>query len=105
MLAEVKIAIEIHAAMGSRLHGVHLEMTANNVTECIGGEGPALSDMVDDCDIEAEGSKFMPTNYETSCDPRLNYKQSIRFTRYLAQYFAKQNGKSTDIIMANGTVE
>jgi 3-deoxy-7-phosphoheptulonate synthase len=62
--AELEQAFTIHAAHGSRLGGVHIEMTGENVTECTGGaRGLAESDL--------------PRAYETMVDPRLNYEQSL----------------------------
>ena len=53
----------IHKRCGSVLAGVHLEMTGQEtVTECIGG---------------ATTEAMLPNNYETYCDPRLNFAQAI----------------------------
>ena len=62
--AEVEQAFEIHAACGSRLGGVHLELTGENVTECIGGARE-----LNETDLE--------TCYKTTVDPRLNYEQAL----------------------------
>ncbi|CAN5844390.1 3-deoxy-7-phosphoheptulonate synthase class II [soil metagenome] len=64
VIAEIEASIGIHAAHGSRLGGIHVELTGADVTECIGG---------------ATGlrEEDMPRNYETACDPRLNYEQSL----------------------------
>jgi 3-deoxy-7-phosphoheptulonate synthase len=62
--AEVEEAFEIHAASGSRLGGVHLELTGENVTECIGGARE-----LNETDLE--------TCYKTTVDPRLNYEQAL----------------------------
>jgi 3-deoxy-7-phosphoheptulonate synthase len=64
ILAELRQAFEIHAQLGSRLGGVHFELTGEDVTECTGGaEGIREEDLV--------------RHYETFCDPRLNYNQSL----------------------------
>jgi len=81
MLSEVKECMEIHAMMGSKLHGVHLEMTSEGVTECI-GDGSESDEIA-----EAKWVTSSPSKYETYCDPRLNYGQSIAFTTKLAQGF------------------
>jgi len=62
--AEVEQAFEIHAACGSRLGGVHLELTGENVTECVGGARE-----LSETDLE--------TCYKTTVDPRLNYEQAL----------------------------
>jgi len=62
--AEVEQAFEIHSACGSRLGGVHLELTGENVTECIGGARE-----LNETDLE--------TCYKTTVDPRLNYEQAL----------------------------
>lgn len=64
ILVELRQAFEIHARFGSRLGGVHFELTGDDVTECTGGaEGIREEDLV--------------RQYETFCDPRLNYNQSL----------------------------
>ena len=62
--AEFKSAYEIHRAEGSVLAGVHFELTGDSVTECIGG-------------AEGLSSADLTRSYETGCDPRLNYTQSL----------------------------
>jgi 3-deoxy-7-phosphoheptulonate synthase len=64
ILAEVRSFIEIAQAEGVHPGGVHLEMTGQNVTECLGG-ARAL----------AEGELAM--RYDTHCDPRLNGEQAL----------------------------
>jgi 3-deoxy-7-phosphoheptulonate synthase len=50
--------------MGQTLGGVHIEVTGENVTECIGGSsGPSESDL--------------SRAYESEVDPRLNYEQAL----------------------------
>lgn len=66
MMLELIKAFEIHKSCGSFLGGVHLELTGDNVTECTGGS--AL--------LEANE---LSKQYETFCDPRLNYTQSLDF--------------------------
>jgi 3-deoxy-7-phosphoheptulonate synthase len=52
--------------------GLHFELTGDDVSECIGG---ATNLKVED----------LNTNYETYCDPRLNYSQSMETTFLLAE--------------------
>ena len=62
--AELEQGFDIHAAAGTRLGGVHLELTGENVTECMGG----ARDLTE-TDLERA--------YKSSVDPRLNYEQSL----------------------------
>jgi 3-deoxy-7-phosphoheptulonate synthase len=64
ILGELTAAFEIHAAEGSLLNGVHFELTGDNITECLGGAENLVA-----ADLERM--------YETGCDPRLNYSQSL----------------------------
>ena len=72
ILAELEAAFELHAAQGGQLAGVHFELTGEDVTECTGGP-QELS--------EADLSR----SYETYCDPRLNYAQSLELALRIAQ--------------------
>jgi 3-deoxy-7-phosphoheptulonate synthase len=67
IVSEVEQAFDIHAACGSRLGGVHLELTGENVTECIGGAR--------DLDEQDLGRA-----YKTTVDPRLNYEQALELS-------------------------
>jgi 3-deoxy-7-phosphoheptulonate synthase len=62
--SELEQAFDLHAAAGTRLGGVHLELTGENVTECTGG----ARDLTD-TDLERA--------YRSTVDPRLNYEQSL----------------------------
>ena len=64
ILSELEAAFRIHAAHGSHLGGVHLEMTGDNVTECTGG-ARGLSD------------GDLARAYRSTVDPRLNYEQAL----------------------------
>jgi 3-deoxy-7-phosphoheptulonate synthase len=72
ILSEVKSFVEICAAEGVHPGGVHLEMTGQNVTECLGG-ARALS----------EGD--LADRYHTHCDPRLNGEQSLELAFLVAE--------------------
>jgi 3-deoxy-7-phosphoheptulonate synthase len=61
---EVELAMQIHQSAGSYLGGVHLELTGENVTECLGG-------------ARELNEKDLERAYKTQVDPRLNYEQSI----------------------------
>ncbi len=62
--SEVSQAFEIHQGCGSRLGGIHLELTGEDVTECTGG----ARDLTDE-DLKRA--------YRSTVDPRLNYEQSL----------------------------
>jgi 3-deoxy-7-phosphoheptulonate synthase len=78
IIDEVKQNIQIHKAEESRMGGIHLEMTGQNVTECTGG----LDDI-----SEAD----LTDRYRTHCDPRLNANQAIELAFLIADEL-KQNG-------------
>ncbi|RZA24168.1 MAG: 3-deoxy-7-phosphoheptulonate synthase [Proteobacteria bacterium] len=75
ILAEVKESLAIHKAAGSILGGIHFELTGDDVTECIGGSAGITADQLD-------------LNYETYCDPRLNYSQSLEMAFLVSQLMA-----------------
>jgi 3-deoxy-7-phosphoheptulonate synthase len=62
VLREITGFFEAHAQVGTWPGGVHVELTGDDVTECLGGEAE-----VDDLDVR----------YETMCDPRLNGRQGL----------------------------
>jgi 3-deoxy-7-phosphoheptulonate synthase len=64
ILSELNQAFDIHKACGSRLGGVHLELTGEDVTECLGG----ARDLVE---------KDLERAYKSAVDPRLNYEQAL----------------------------
>lgn len=72
ILQDVKESFAAHRAEGTYLGGVHLELTGNNVTECVGGAQGLNEDGLD-------------LNYQTYCDPRLNYEQSLEMAFLVAR--------------------
>jgi 3-deoxy-7-phosphoheptulonate synthase len=78
MMSELMQAFEVHAAHGSRLGGAHLELTGDDVTECVGGSG----------NLQEE---HLSTNYETFCDPRLNYTQSLDIAFAITSQLSSNN--------------
>ena len=76
ILSEVKNNIQIHRAQGSRLGGIHLEMTGQNVTECTGG-----LDEISESDLK--------DRYHTHCDPRLNANQAIELAFLISDELKK----------------
>ena len=75
ILAELDAFVAIARAEGVHPGGVHLEMSAADVTECLGGRGPASVDELEQ-------------NWLTACDPRLNRAQAIDLADHLAQLLA-----------------
>ena len=71
ILAEVRGFFDAHAAAGTWAGGVHVEMTGQQVTECIGGAH----------DLTAAD---LGMRYETGCDPRLNAEQSLELAFLVA---------------------
>ncbi|WP_058835360.1 class II 3-deoxy-7-phosphoheptulonate synthase [Luteimonas abyssi] len=69
---EIEQAFDLHAAAGTRLGGVHLELTGEDVTECIGG----ARDLT-----EADLTRA----YRSSVDPRLNYEQALEIAMAIAR--------------------
>jgi 3-deoxy-7-phosphoheptulonate synthase len=72
ILAELRLCFELHRTHGSWLGGVHFELTGENVTECTGG-------------AQKIAAKDLSVNYDTYCDPRLNYAQSLEMAFQIAQ--------------------
>jgi 3-deoxy-7-phosphoheptulonate synthase len=64
VLAEIAGFFAAHRSVGTWPGGVHIELTGDDVTECLGGAEEIL-----DADLD--------TRYETMCDPRLNARQSL----------------------------
>ena len=64
VMGEIEGFFEAHREAGSWPGGVHLEITGENVTECLGGSEEVYEDQLDH-------------RYETLCDPRLNARQSL----------------------------
>ena len=76
---ELELAFEIHAAAGTRLGGVHLELTGEDVTECMGGARD-LSEV----DLQRA--------YKSMVDPRLNYEQSLELAMLIVRKSVGQSG-------------
>jgi len=72
VLKEVRQVFACHRAEGTYAGGIHLELTGQNVTECIGGAVAITEDS-------------LSSRYNTHCDPRLNASQSIEMAFLLAE--------------------
>lgn len=71
---ELSSALQIHAEHNSYLGGVHLELTGEAVTECVGGS-------------EGLEEEDLSLNYTTYCDPRLNEKQALELAFLVAGHY------------------
>ncbi|MFC4903504.1 class II 3-deoxy-7-phosphoheptulonate synthase [Kocuria sp. CNJ-770] len=74
---EVRGFFEVHEAIGSFPGGIHVEMTGDDVAECLGGADP-----VDESSFE--------DRYESLCDPRLNHMQSLEIAFLVAGYLSRR---------------
>ncbi|NQU44178.1 3-deoxy-7-phosphoheptulonate synthase, partial [bacterium] len=79
ILHEVGQAFRIHQDNRTYLAGVHFELTGEDVTECIGG-GAQLT------------RQDLASRYETACDPRLNYSQSLEMAFRIATELKRDAG-------------
>ncbi|KAL3504771.1 hypothetical protein ACH5RR_034612 [Cinchona calisaya] len=77
--SEVRAFFDVHEQEGSHPGGVHLEMTGQNVTECIGGGGSRTVTFDD-----------LSSRYHTHCDPRLNASQSLELAFIIAERLRKR---------------
>ena len=73
ILSEVKAFFDVHREEGTWPGGVHVELTGDNVTECLGGAEEIL-----------EGD--LGARYTTTCDPRLNARQSLDLAFRVAEF-------------------
>jgi 3-deoxy-7-phosphoheptulonate synthase len=70
--SELDNAFDVHRSAGTRLGGVHLELTGENVTECLGG----ARDLVE---------SDLARAYKSQVDPRLNYEQSLELAMLIVR--------------------
>ena len=72
VMSEVRSFFEIHRSMGTYAGGVHVEMTGDDVTECVGGASAVTEANLKD-------------RYHTYCDPRLNASQALELAFLVAE--------------------
>ena len=77
ILAEVRGFFAVHQGEGTHPGGVHVEMTGQDVTECLGG-----------AQLINEGQ--LASRYHTHCDPRLNASQSLELSFLIAEMLKQQ---------------
>lgn len=77
VMDEVAGFFEVHRAAGTVPGGIHVELTGDDVAECLGG-----SEQIDESTLEER--------YESLCDPRLNHSQSLELAFLVAEALAKR---------------
>jgi 3-deoxy-7-phosphoheptulonate synthase len=84
VVEEVNGFFDVHEELGTWPGGVHMELTGDDVTECVGGVADALA--------EAD----LANRYETACDPRLNRNQSLELAFQIAERLTDGRIKRTN---------
>lgn len=77
VIAEVEGYFDVHRELGTFPGGIHIELTGDDVTECVGGTGGV-----------EESNLYQ--RYETACDPRLNREQSLELAFKVADMLIKR---------------
>ena len=77
VMDELRGFFEAHRAVGTHPGGLHVELTGDDVTECLGG-----AEHIDEITLE--------TRYESLCDPRLNHMQSLELAFLVAEELEKR---------------
>ncbi|MEN9957465.1 MAG: hypothetical protein RIR46_1073 [Actinomycetota bacterium] len=77
VMDEVRGFFEVHRALGTVPGGLHVELTGDDVAECLGG-----SEHIDEATLEER--------YESLCDPRLNHSQSLELSFLVAEALGKR---------------
>ena len=77
VMDEVRGFFEVHRAAGTIPGGIHIELTGDDVAECLGG-----SEHIDEATLEQR--------YESLCDPRLNHSQSLELAFLVAEALGKR---------------
>ncbi|MFF6888134.1 class II 3-deoxy-7-phosphoheptulonate synthase [Streptomyces sp. NPDC012421] len=72
VMDELRGFFECHRELGTHPGGVHVELTGDDVTECVGGSDEILANQ-------------LHRRYETACDPRLNRSQSLELAFLVAE--------------------
>ena len=76
VMDEVSGFFEVHRAAGTVPGGIHIELTGDDVAECLGG-----SEQINEAELE--------NRYESLCDPRLNHMQSLELAFLVAEELGK----------------
>ena len=75
VIDEINGFFEVHRAIGSHPGGIHVEMTGDDVAECLGG-------------ADAIEEAHFADRYESLCDPRLNHMQSLEVAFLVSSYLS-----------------
>ncbi|CAN6711249.1 unnamed protein product [Malus baccata var. baccata] len=89
ILAEVRAFFDVHEQEGSHPGGIHLEMTGQNVTECIGGSRTVTLD-------------DLSSRYHMHCDPRLNASQALELSFIIAERLRKRRMGTQSLLSLGG---
>ena len=81
VLKEVKDVFACHQSEGSYAGGLHIELTGQNVTECIGG-------------AQKISEQDLSSRYHTHCDPRLNSNQALELAFLISDEIKKNSSYS-----------
>jgi 3-deoxy-7-phosphoheptulonate synthase len=76
----VEAFFDVHEELGTVPGGIHLEMTGDDVTECLGG-----GSSIQETDLNSR--------YHTHCDPRLNAEQALEMSFYVASRLRRRKEK------------
>lgn len=88
ILSEVRRVFAVHNAEGSYAGGIHVEMTGQDVTECLGG-------------AQAIDDDGLSQRYHTHCDPRLNAMQALELAFLIAEALKEQRaGRRQEVAAA-----
>ncbi len=87
ILSEVRDFFAVAAAEGTHVGGIHVELTGQNVTECIGGAAAVTEASLGD-------------RYHTHCDPRLNASQSLELAFLVAEALEERRGQAAGTALA-----
>ena len=77
-MSEVEQFFQIHRSEGTYAGGIHLEMTGQDVTECVGGAQEIKEENLGD-------------RYHTHCDPRLNANQALELSFLISDEIKKNS--------------
>jgi 3-deoxy-7-phosphoheptulonate synthase len=84
---EVNGFFDVHAERGPWPGGIHIELTGDDVTECVGG----VSDLTEE---------DLANRYETLCDPRLNRTQSLELAFMVADRLSMMERQPVEVFSA-----
>ncbi len=87
VVEEINGFFDVHRDLGTWAGGVHIELTGDDVTECVGG-----ADELSEADLASR--------YETACDPRLNRNQSLELAFMVAERLSEGRSRRENPVQA-----